>query len=190
MSDQFIPGNHPNAYTESGDFLGNVPEDDDPTQEVSGLDLGASTPPPAQVTSPAGETDGYKAPGGSLRLSIRDRIAAVAPYSSKLVPVEEWGIEAEIRSLSLGERNEMLNKAAGDDGDADIRSIYPEMVVRCTFDPETGERVFGDDDIAFINSRPANLVDKLAVPAMELSGMADDAVEDEAKKSSKTEPSG
>lgn len=148
---------------------------------------------PAQRVAPPAETEGYKAPGGVVRRSIRDRIAAVAPYTSRLVTVEEWdGVQVEVRSLSLGERNAMLAKAAeGEDGgNTDISTIYPEMVMRCTFDPETGEKVFNEEDEAFINSRPANLVDKLAMPAMELSGMKDSekAVDDAAKKSSETEP--
>lgn len=141
---------------------------------------------------PAAETSGYLAKGGEVRQSIRDRIAAVAPYTAMLVTVEEWdNVQVEVRSLSLGERNAMLAKAADNGGaGADISTIYPEMVMRCTFDPETGEKIFGDDDEGFINSRPANLVDKLAMPAMELSGMKDSekAVDDAAKKSSETVP--
>lgn len=141
---------------------------------------------------PVSETGGYKAPGGEVRRSIRDRIAAIAPYTKKLVTVEAWdNVVVEVRSLSLGERNQMLQKAAEDEGaGADISTIYPEMVMRCTYDPDTGEKVFNDDDEAFINSRPANLVDELAIPALELSGMKDSnqAVDDAAKKSSETEP--
>lgn len=162
-----------------------------PEAQFTHVDTGTAFP---QQASPVAETGGFKAPGGGLRPSIRDRIAAVAPYTSRMVTVAEWdNVIVEIRSLSLGERNAMLAKAAeGEDGgNTDISTIYPEMVMRCTFDPETGEKVFNsDEDEAFINSRPANLVDKLAMPAMELSGMKDSekAVDDAAKKSSETEP--
>lgn len=143
-----------------------------------------------QVSSPAGETDGFKAPGGSLRRSIRDRIASVAPYTAELVTIHEWDdVQIEVRSLSLGARNDMLARAAETEGDADLRIIYPEMVMLCSYDPETGDRVFADDDLEFINSRPANLVDKLAVPAMRLSGMNESSVEEAGKESSGTEAS-
>lgn len=157
------------------------------------LDVPAEAPAPApQVVEPAGQTGGYLAPGGEVRPSIRDRIAKTAPYTYKLVSVEEWdNVIVEIRSLNLGERNAMLSKIheAGGEG-ADITTIYPEMVLRCSFDPASGDKVFTDDDLAFINSRPANLVDKLAIPAMELSGMRDTekVVDEAAKKSSETEP--
>lgn len=144
-----------------------------------------------QVTSPAPETQGYQGPGGTLRLSIRDRIAAIAPYSKEIVTVEEWGgVQIEVRSLSLGARNDMLARAAeSEGGDADLRVIYPEMVLLCCYDPATGERVFADDDLEFINSRPANIVDKLAHPAMRLSGMSESAVDEASKASSETETS-
>lgn len=134
---------------------------------------------------------GYLAEGGGVRASIRDRIKAIAPYSKDTVHVEEWDTDIELRSLSLGERNDMLNKSRGEDGqaDADISVIYPEMLIRTCFDPETGEKVFAEDDAAFINSLPASIMDKLAIPSMKLSGMADTAKEDAAKKSPETEVS-
>lgn len=139
-----------------------------------------------QTALVAGETEGFKAPGGGLRASIRDRIAAVAPYESKLVEVSEWDATIEVRSMSLGERNAMLTDA---DGDTDISALYPKIVLRCAYDPESGERIFGDDDEAFINTRPAHIIDKLAIPALQLSGMAEAALDDAAKKSSETESS-
>lgn len=142
---------------------------------------------PANSAAP----QGFNGEGGSVRLSVRDKIMAVSPYSAKTIHVDEWDADIEIRSLSLFERNDMLNKAKGDDGkaDADISVIYPELIMRTAFDPATGEKVFAEDDAAFINSLPANLMDKLAIPAMQLSGMADNTVDEAAKKSSETEVS-
>lgn len=139
-----------------------------------------------QLSQPvAGEPTGHLAAGGAVRTSIRDRIASHAAYKSKLVHIEEWGVDIELRSMSLGERNGMITKAKGDAGDqdTDISVIYPELIMRCAHDPETGEKVFAEDDTAFINSLPAELMDKLALPAMAISGMGEKADEDAAKKS-------
>lgn len=144
---------------------------------------------PPQLSAPIGESAGFKAEGGVTRLSIRDRIAACAPYAAEIVKIPEWDVEIEVRSMALGERNEMLQRASEGEGDTNIQSVYPEMVVRCSYDPETGERVFSQDDVEFINTRRADLVDKLALAAMKLSGMDEDSVDEEAKKSSETEVS-
>lgn len=136
-----------------------------------------------------GEPTGYLAPGGAQRPSVRDRIKAMKPYSAETVHVAEWEADVELRSLSLGERNEILQEARQGDSDMDISVLYPQIIVKCSYDPETGTRLFEDDEIAFINSLPANLMDKLAVPAMKLSGMSGDPVDESAKKSSETEVS-
>lgn len=182
MSDQFEP-QHPAVAPDANsevNFYGGDPSD---------APLTAHEYPVSQKYQPPGESGGYKAPGGGMRPSIRERIAAHAPYTAELVQIEEWDLEIEVRSLSLGERNEMLAKAAENDGEADMATLYPEIVCRCSYDPETGDKVFAPDDIAFVNSYPGHIIDKIAIPAMKLSGMGEGAVDEEAKKSSTTESS-
>ncbi|WP_411721495.1 hypothetical protein [Mycetocola sp.] len=152
----------------------------------------AETPAAAQTqTHPTpGETDGHRAAGGALRPSIRDRIAAARPYASEVVDFPLWDVKIEVRSISLGLRNEMLASVIDPETkEADVKRLYPELIIRTSFDPETGERVFSDDDLAFINGLDAGSGDKLAKPALKLSGMTDDAKDEEAGKSSETETS-
>ncbi|WIC89087.1 tail assembly chaperone [Arthrobacter phage Ottawa] len=138
----------------------------------------------------AAETEGYKAPGGGLRESIRDRIAKRRPYASREVFVPAWEETIEVRSISLGLRNEMLTSVMDEETkEADIKKLYPELIIRTSYDPQTGERVFSNDDLAFINGLDAGSADLLAKPALELSGMTDDAKDKEAGKSSETETS-
>lgn len=147
---------------------------------------------PDEVTAPVqhapvpSETAGYLAPGGKLRTSIRDRIAAARPFVSELVPVEEWDSTIEIRSLSLGERQAMMVQLVDDEGNLDKEVLEAAYIQACSWDPETGKRVFADDDLDFIQSRPAGSMDKLGNVAMRLSGNAAkpaaEAQEDEAKK--------
>lgn len=133
---------------------------------------------------------GHLAPGGELRQSIRDKIVARTVQATTVVRIDEWDVDIQIRSLTLGERNGMLQsiKDAGD-GEANLSIMYPEIIARTCYDPETGEKVFGPDDGAFINNLPADLMDKLATPAMELSGMTDKAVDKAGKGSSQTDSS-
>lgn len=148
----------------------------------------APAAPAPQVSAVASETDGYKGAQGAVRGSIRDRIAKRRPYSSEIV--DAFDEKIEVRSISLGLRNEMLASVIDEETkEADVKKLYPELIIRTCFDPETGERVFSDDDLAFINGLDAGDSDKLAKPALRLSGMSDDVKDEEAGKSSETAPS-
>lgn len=154
--------------------------------------LGAVNPDP-QVFPVASEADGYKAPRAITRDAIRERIRKVRPYTSVTVDVEEWDVTVEVRSMTLGDRNEMGVQMAksGDDGDDSFRNFYPMVLIACAFDLE-GNHIFTHEDLAWINSLDANIVDKIAKPAMDLNGFGKEAekvVEEAAGKSSETETS-
>lgn len=179
---EFTEGSTPNSY----DANGARTADFQPAQEGTSAPVQA----PVQHSGTPGETDGYKAAGGSVRQSIRDRIAAVRPYASEIIPVPAWGVDIEVRSITLGLRNDMLASVIDPETkEADVKKLYPELIIRSAHDPETGERVFADDDLAFINGRDAGSADLLAKAALRLSGMTDEAKDAEAGKSSETETS-
>lgn len=143
-----------------------------------------------QVAPVAGETEGYKAPGAALRPSMRDRIAARRPYSAELKYVKSWDETVEVRSISLGVRNEMMERVMDPETkEADVKLLIPELLIRCAHDPETGERIFADDDLAFLNGQDSGAADEVAEVAMRLSGMTDGDKDKEAGKSSETETS-
>jgi hypothetical protein len=167
----FVEGTHEAAYDHRGNFNGN--------HEA-----------PAQAAVPAGEAGGYKAPGGQPRRSIRDRIASVRPYKSEIVNVPEWdGVDIEVRSVTLGERQEIMAEIMDEEGNAPVARIMTQFIIACSFDPETGEKVFSHDDEEFVNSRNAGPADKIGTAAMKLSGMGKQVEEEEAKKSSPAEAS-
>ncbi|ATW59940.1 tail assembly chaperone [Arthrobacter phage Waltz] len=171
----FVEGTHPGAYSPSGEFHGNEAPVAAP-----------AAPVPAQVAVVASELGGYRAPGGGARLSIRDRAVAARPYQAENVEVPEWDATVEVRSLPLGERNEMMAEVMDEDGNADFQAMFPALLIRSAFDPETGERVFAHDDTATINGLDSKVVDRVAEVALKLSGLTDKAKDLEAGKSSKT----
>lgn len=172
---EFVEGATPNSYDAAG-----APTAD--FQPAGGT--GGHAP---QVVPVASETAGYKAENGAIRESIRDRIAKARPYTKETVEVEEWDVAIEVRSISLGLRNEMMLSVIDEDTkQADIRKLYPEMIIACSYDPQTGEKVFAADDAAFLNGLDAGILDKIAKPALKLSGMNDDSKDKEAGKSSET----
>ena len=178
----FVEGSTPNSYSADGertaDFKAAAAEA--PANGAEGFLKDRE-----QHRLTPGETEGYKAAGGAVRLSIRDRIAARRPYASEVVTA--FGEKIEVRSISLGLRNEMLASVIDPETkEADVKLLYPELIIRSCYDPETGERVFADDDMAFINGRDAGSGDILAKAALKLSGMTDEAKDSEAGKSSET----
>lgn len=175
----FVEGATPDSYANDGSR----------TDGFVAAPVDASAPAP-QVSAVPAETDGYRGAQGVVRGSIRDRLAARRPYVSEIVEVEEWEEKFEVRSIALGVRNDMLASVIDPETkEADTQKLYPELIIRSTYDPETGLRVFADDDLAFINGLAAGPSDKLAKAAMKLSGMTDDAKDKEAGKSSETETS-
>lgn len=169
---EFVEGSTPNSYAADG-------------SKTAAFVPASPAEAPAQTEATPGETEGHKAAGGALRRSVRDRIAARRPYASETV--EAFDEQIEVRSISLGLRNEMLASVIDPETkEADVKKLYPELIIRSAFDPETGERIFSDDDLAFINGLDAGDADILAKAAMRLSGMTDDAKDKEAGKSSET----
>lgn len=139
----------------------------------------------------ASESEGYRAPGGLLRDEIRQRIRKARPYSSRTVDVPEWDITVEVRSMSLGDRNDMALHMVTADGKDNPRQFYPMVIATCTYDAD-GLKVFGPEDLPWLNTLDAHILDRIAKPAMELNGFGEDAkekVEEEAGKSSETQTS-
>jgi hypothetical protein len=142
---------------------------------------------PVQHQLVPGETEGFRAPGGALRPSLRDRIAARRPFSVKKIYVESWDEWVEVRSISLGVRNEMMERVMDPETkEANVKLLIPELLIQTAYDPETGERIFADDDIAFVNGQDSGAADEVAKIAMELSGMTEGAKDEAAGKSSET----
>ncbi len=189
VSDTFTPSTTPDGYDVTGaQTAAYVPEGAPADPILANIaDYVAAAEAPVQHHVVPGETEGYKAPGGGLRASLRDRIANRRPYSTEKVYVKSWEEWVEVRSISLGVRNEMMERVMDPETkEADVKLLYPELLIRTAFDPENGERIFADDDLAFINGQDAGAADEVAKVAMRLSGMVEGDKEKEAGKSSET----
>jgi hypothetical protein len=143
----------------------------------------AATEAPDQVDLVPSETEGYRAPGGGIRSSVRDRMAARRPYRSEPVTLDD-GTEVEVRTISLGERAEMVAELSDKEtGEFDNQRMQAMSVLHQSYDPETGERVFADDDIDFIQSMDASYLQPIIDAANKLATGNKEAQEAEAKKS-------
>lgn len=83
--------------------------------------------------------------------------------------------------MTAGARASMLRQSTDASGNVDTTMLFSRLVVGASFDPESGERVFSDDDVNAVMEKSASAVEKVAGVVMEMSGMKGEVVEDEGK---------
>lgn len=123
-------------------------------------------------------------------MSLRDKILNADDISTEIIDIPAWGVEVEVRSMDGRSRTRLLKMASGEDGSIDMEIVYPEMILLCAFDPETGERIFDEGDRDALLSKAAGPIELLALAAMRVSGMSADSVDEAGKDSSTTTSEG
>jgi hypothetical protein len=119
--------------------------------------------------------------------SLSQAIFAVNDITSETVEVPQWGVTVLVKSMTALDRAKMIGNAvesAG--GQLNLQEVLPDMVILCTFDPETGERVFLDSDRDALMAKSAGAIETIATVAMRLSGLTETAVDELGKDSSST----
>ena len=115
---------------------------------------------------------------------LRDKILNADDTTSQLVEVPEWEVTIEVRSMTGAARAKIMALATAEGGEADIARVYPEVIIGCCFDPETGEALFSSEDRDMLMSKNASALDKVATIASELSGFTEKSVDKAGKDSS------
>lgn len=123
--------------------------------------------------------------------NIRDQVRESDDIESEQITVEQWNnVTLEVRSMTGRARARMFKGISNvDSGEVDIEKMYPEIIVNTCYDPETGERVFSEEDVDWLNTKSSGALEKVARVGMRLSGM-DRQAETEAGKLSKAEENG
>lgn len=120
-------------------------------------------------------------------MSLRDRIISTDDIVSEMVEIPAWDVTVEVRSMSARARVRMMSRAAENDGELNMETLFPEIVVLCSYDPDTGERIFNDDDVSMLLDKSAGPIELLATAAMRVSGMTSDSLDTAGKDSPSTE---
>lgn len=107
---------------------------------------------------------------------LRERILAAKDIASERVRVEAWGVEVEVRGMTGRARAEVMQKAL-DGGALNLALAYPLLVIGCTYDPATGERVFTEADFDAVSEKAGGALEQIAITAARLSGLDSEAVE-------------
>lgn len=122
---------------------------------------------------------------------LRDKIRAADDIGREMVPVPEWDVTVEVRSPNARERAALLHLMAGQQDDEDARTaFFPMVVVGTSFDPETGEQLFGADDVDWLATKNGAAVARVASVGLRLAGLIAEAVDEGKDDSSETPTDG
>lgn len=114
------------------------------------------------------------------------KILSAQDIESELVEVPQWDVSVLVKSMTAKDRSVMISNALDNDGNFNLQQVLPDLVLLCTYDPETGERVFKNSDRDALVSKSAAPIELIANVAMRLSGMLEGAVDAAGKDSSLT----
>jgi len=114
-------------------------------------------------------------------VSLRDRILQANDIESNIITVSQWGVDLDIRTMTAIERSRLVSTCSKPDGTVDMEKMYPLLLIAAVYDPETGEKVFGKEDMNSLQDKSAAAVEFVAQKVMEVSGMSPKAVDEEGK---------
>jgi len=121
-------------------------------------------------------------------MSLRDKILSIENDTpSELVKVPEWGVEILVRGFSLGAKDDFLASILDmKTNEPNLKAFNAGILIGTAFDPETGERLFTENDIPVLKQKSAAAVARIVEVGQKLSGLDAEAVDIAAKKSSST----
>jgi hypothetical protein len=123
--------------------------------------------------------------------SLRDKILAAQDIPTEVVKIPEWGVDVLVRGMSAGDRITLMQNAFDQTTQqVNMSIVYPDVVVACTFDPESDEPVFSEADKGAILSKSSAAVERLANVGLRLSGIGKDEQDAAGKDSSKSQNEG
>lgn len=113
-------------------------------------------------------------------MNLRDKILAAKDIPSETVTVKEWDVDLLVKGMSAGERISLMQAAYDQKtGQVNMAAVYPDVVVSCTFDPESDEPIFTDADKDALMGKSSAAIETIAGIGLRLSGIGqteDDAM--------------
>lgn len=122
-------------------------------------------------------------------MSLRDTILQANDIPSEKMQVKEWDVELLIKGMTAGERITLMQNAYDQNTQqVNMAAVYPDVVVACVHDPDTGESLFSPADKDALMSKSSAAIEAIAAVGLRLSGIGNEE-QDEAGKDSSTIPS-
>lgn len=115
-------------------------------------------------------------------MSLRDQILKVQDHTSTKLEIPEWKVTIEVRSMPASARLSMIDEGYDQDsGKVNITRLTVTCLLNCVFDPQTGERVFTEDDVPALLEKSADVIDRIVRVANEQSALHEKALTDSGK---------
>jgi len=122
-------------------------------------------------------------------MNLRDKILAAQDIPSETLTVKEWDVTVLVKGMSAGERITLMQNAYDQTTQqVNMAAVYPDVVVACVHDPDTGEALFTTADKDALMSKSSAAIESIAAVGLRLSGIGAES-EDEAGKGSLSTPS-
>lgn len=109
--------------------------------------------------------------------SLRSKILVSNDIGVETKTIPEWGVTIEIRSMTAKERAYVQMASRDEDGEPDLDKLYALLVIYSVYDPESGERIFGEEDVPALATKNGKVMEEIAGIAMTVSGMNADSVD-------------
>lgn len=125
-------------------------------------------------------------------MSLKQKILAAVDLKSEIVPIPEWDVTIEVRGMSGRSRAKFIEVAyqaglvkEGQQPDAAMGAamlaIFPEFVIDGVYDPATGKRVFEKSDLDELQGKNGEVIERIALKVIELSGLNDQGLDKQGK---------
>jgi hypothetical protein len=109
-------------------------------------------------------------------LDLKSRIAKKKTRQSEIVTIEEWGEKILLKGMSAKEADQFEDEVIKG-GQLVMDNFRAKLAVRCAYDPDSGERIWSDEEADELGAHSGAVVNKLFLKARKFSGMEDGAVE-------------
>lgn len=117
--------------------------------------------------------------------SLRDKIFSAQDIPTEVVNIPEWGVDVLVRGMSAGDRITLMQNAFDQTTQqVNMSIVYPDVVVSCTYDPDSNEPVFTPADKDAILAKSSAAVERLANVGLRLSGIGKEEQDAAGKDSS------
>lgn len=127
---------------------------------------------------------------GAKKFLGRDAILAARDIEVREVFIEEWDTHVRVRGLNARERDDYeasIMTGKGKNRDVLTRNMRAKLIVRCVVD-EAGKPIFGERDVEALGEKSAAALEKIFDVARELSGLAENDMEELLKNSASGQP--
>lgn len=121
-------------------------------------------------------------------MSLRSKILELKDIAQETVFIEKWGVEILIKEMNGATRAKLMKAALVTEGkgrnqktSVDFEKIYPDLVVTCCYDPETGDKLFEPTDKEAVMQKSGSAIEQIALAVMKVNKLSQDE-EEEAKK--------